>query len=147
MERDRRVFQPGEPEAVFEQASKPTVGYQLRRLPRNPASPVSGRVGNTSACESDRHRSASAVIPARSGGDAIQPPLTAPTDVPTISSGAMPASARPRSMPTWIEPRLAPPESTNAAVIALIQPTAAATHLATVGAGTARRPLPQLHHR
>ena len=40
-------------------------------------------------------------------------PLIAPTDVATIVPGTMPRSTSARSMPTWMAPRLAPPESTN----------------------------------
>src|SRR4051794_24112587 len=43
-------------------------------------------------------------------------PLSAPAEVPTIRSGRMSRSYRASSIPTWMEPRLAPPESTNAVV-------------------------------
>ena len=48
------------------------------------------------------------------GRDAMNAPLIAPTEVPTIRSGTMPRSYSARNIPTCTAPRLAPPESTNA---------------------------------
>ncbi len=141
MQRDRCVLQPRELEVVREQPAQAGVRDEVRRRPRKPSSPASGRVGNTSSRDSDRHSSARAVTPARSGRAAIQPPLRAPTDVPTIRSGAISASARPSSIPTWIEPRLAPPESTNAVAMTPTQRCAAGSHVPNVAAATLRQPV------
>jgi hypothetical protein len=40
-------------------------------------------------------------------------PLSAPAEVPTITSGAIARSESARSIPTWIAPRPAPPERTK----------------------------------
>src|SRR4051812_36881546 len=50
-------------------------------------------------------------------------PLSAPAEVPTITSGSTPRSYRASSIPTWIDPRLAPPESTNAVAMAFLSST------------------------
>ena len=50
------------------------------------------------------------------GRDAMNAPFMAPAEVPTMRSGAMPRSYSARNIPTWMAPRLAPPESTNAIV-------------------------------
>ena len=49
-------------------------------------------------------------------------PFSAPAEVPTIRSGTIPRSYRARSMPTWIAPRLAPPERTKAVDGHLLMP-------------------------
>ena len=48
---------------------------------------------------------------------AIQPPFTAPTGEPTLTSGASPASGKPRSLPARADPRLPTADSTNGVVI------------------------------
>src|SRR5215472_14757626 len=51
---------------------------------------------------------------APAGSAATNAPLIAPTEVPTTTSGTMPASDRARSMPTSWAPSTPPPPSTNA---------------------------------
>src|SRR5680860_1606350 len=48
------------------------------------------------------------------GSCATTAPFSAPTLVPTTRSGRIPASKRPRSMPTALSPRTPPPPSTKA---------------------------------
>ena len=52
----------------------------------------------------------------------------APTEVPTSRSGATWRSAKACNMPTWIAPRLAPPDNTNAVVTTTVGPGNAADH-------------------
>ena len=50
-------------------------------------------------------------------GPARKPPLMAPTDVPTIRSGRIPARMSAWSCPACTAPRLPPPLNTSAVVI------------------------------
>ena len=81
--------------------------FQARRiaLPGKTRSPV--RPSHTSW-------SRSSFLSVRSVASAA--PLSAPADVPTMTSGRMPRSRRARSIPTWLTPWFPPPESTNAVV-------------------------------
>ena len=63
-------------------------------------SPSSGLAGKMCLRDSERHRSARPSMPALSGRDATHPAFTAPTEVATIRSGRIPASASALSIPT-----------------------------------------------
>ena len=91
-------------------------GTRDSRRPRKPSSPRSGRKGKTSRVRSDAQTAARSSSRARSASPATQAALSAPADAPNTRSGRMPRSARACSIPTWIAPWLAPPESTNAVV-------------------------------
>ncbi|SKV07915.1 Uncharacterised protein [Mycobacteroides abscessus subsp. abscessus] len=78
----------------------PESDTRLWRWPMKPRNPTERFVGKTSLRDSDRHKSARPLMPSMSGREDIHPPFRAPTDVPTIRSGAIPASAKASSMPT-----------------------------------------------
>jgi hypothetical protein len=90
-------------------------GTRWSRVPRNPSSPVSGFSGNTWPRRRPHHTAASAsAASAVCGREAMNAPFIAPADVPTTRSGAIPRAYSAWSIPTWIAPSAAPPESTNA---------------------------------
>ena len=94
------------------------LGTRWSLRPMKPANPVSGLAGNTMLRRRPLRTSASATAVSMVGGrDAMNAPLIAPTEVPTIRSGSMSRSNSACSMPTWIAPRLDPPDRTNARVI------------------------------
>ena len=97
----------------------PLLATRWSLRPAKPSSPRSGCAGNTSVRRSVRHTVASSC---RGASAATQAPLRAPTEAPMTRSARSPASARAVSMPTCVAPRLAPPESTNAVVIAQSRP-------------------------
>jgi hypothetical protein len=66
------------------------------------------------SCRSGPCQSLSSRAAAPSGSAATHTPLMAPTEVPTTTSGWMPASASARSIPTSKAPSTPPPPSTNA---------------------------------
>ena len=70
--------------------------------------------GDRSARFAVRHSSVSRSTPASVGSAAKNAPLIAPTEVPRMTSGWTPLSARARSMPTSWAPRTPPPPRTNA---------------------------------
>src|SRR5487761_1436887 len=78
------------------------------RVARPSSVPLNARC-RWAPCQSSPSRSA-----APAGSAATNAPLIAPTEVPTTTSGTMPASARARSMPTSCAPSTPPPPSTNA---------------------------------
>jgi len=82
--------------------------------PKMPSVPAHGLIGNMSWRRRPLQIAASFKVPSRSGWPASHAALMAPTDVPSRKSGWMPASISAWSIPTWIAPRLLPPDSTNA---------------------------------
>jgi len=100
MERHRSVFEPTEPEVVGEEPAgrcwvpSDADGRGSRAGRRADGSGTRRRV------DSDRHNAPSASMPLASGRPASQPPLTAPTEVPTMRSGATPTSVSAASIPT-----------------------------------------------
>src|SRR5205807_2253869 len=82
--------------------------------PSRPRAPAHGLRGNMSWRRSPIQMAASSLVPSRWGCPATHAALTAPAEVPTSRSGVIPSSNRACSMPTWIAPRLPPPDRTNA---------------------------------
>ena len=93
----------------------PVLGATEGDRPVRTRTSVSGRRGRISARPTVVH-SASSRPSAAFGSAASIAPLSAPDDVPVITSGAIPAASSARSIPTWIDPSAAPPANTNAVV-------------------------------
>jgi len=72
-----------------------------------------GLSGKISRARASHHSRRSRSIWSGWGSAARYAALTAPIDVPTTMSGFTPSSSRAFSMPTWMLPRLAPPDRTN----------------------------------
>jgi hypothetical protein len=80
----------------------------------------------------------SSTVSSENSQPAMKAPLTAPTEVATIASGVMARSASARSIPTWIAPRPAPPESTNAAVMPFSRVAPGVSYLVSAVRGEVR---------
>lgn len=93
------------------------IGDRKQRARPRPTKLRRGSATNTSRRRIPHHRPASetsrsSVVP----GPARYAAFTAPTEVPTSNSGAMPWSCKAAIIPTWMAPRLPPPVSTKAVV-------------------------------
>src|SRR5437879_900522 len=84
------------------------------RRPVMPRTIVRGRIGKMRLRDACCHTPSSASAPATFGTRAMNAAFSAPTDVPTRSSGCTPWANSAWSMPAWVAPSAPPPVSTNA---------------------------------
>ena len=88
MERDARILERPELEVVGDELPQPVVRNQVVARPEEGEKPVNGLSGKTFPLPTPRQISASSSAVAGVGGrEAMNAPLSAPTEVPTIRSG------------------------------------------------------------
>src|SRR5712691_12621651 len=95
-------------------ARRPALGMMWLVRPNSPSAPAHALRGKMSCRRSPHQMAASSLAPSVCGCPATHAALTAPAEVPTRRSGRMPSSKRACSIPTWLAPRLPPPDRTKA---------------------------------
>jgi hypothetical protein len=118
VQRRAHLLQPPDPHVTSDQATEVAIGHQVIAAPdesHEAGERVAGKHGAPTQVAPDPTQLRRSLDPWMARGD--EGAVDRPGRLPTIRSGAIPRSKRASSMPTWIAPRLAPPESTKARII------------------------------
>jgi hypothetical protein len=93
MQRDRQLLDQVVIGVAPDQPCQPAGRHEMVTAAEEPSSPLNGSSGNTLPRRRPRQTSpSSSAVATVCGRDAMNAPLSAPADVPTITSGRMPRS-------------------------------------------------------